>query len=227
MMLILWSGGADSTYLLWKILNSTEENHGHKIRVLSISYDQQIANSAPQRIAQENIKSFLQKKGFTNIQYIDISYLTTHQIQPGGNIQAPFWIAQAAIHLQRNEDLLTGYVYGDETLTDRVDLEHMFNAIQRLRSNNGYLLFPLRFVEKFQIYQELQEVGLLDLIYFCGEATQCQNDVNICKSCIKHHTTMWQLTHFRKSRRIWGFDPELPTEKDYIRQNKDWNHDYD
>ena len=182
MSLLLWSGGCDSTLMLYKLLNVVGSSD--KIRTISIMHPQLPANIQQQR-ARDKIEKFLNKSQLS-FERTEISMHTNASIVSSGNlIQPPLWLSLAQVHLEATEDLYVGYIKLDDFWHYHTYATQAFDNLQYIMGKTGKLKFPLEWLERKEISNELKRIKLYDKCWWC-ENPKNRNTCGKCHAC-KHH----------------------------------------
>ena len=143
-MLITWSGGCDSTFLLLKYLME-----GKNVRTLSVTHDQ-VPQSNHEKEARIRIRNALMKRGL-NFSHHEMTISgdgITLECGQGGMHQPAIWLSAAIGHLQDKEDLHLGYVKEDDFWHYRQWYWDAFQNLKVICNKSGTLVFPLEWTEK-------------------------------------------------------------------------------
>ncbi len=191
-MLVLWSGGCDSTLVLYDLAR-TEGTKEKPIRTLTIVHPQVLA-----RREQAKARIAILKKFKEDGLHVQANHIVVHQsggleVSAYGNAQSILWLSTAVLYLEDKEKLYTGHNMDDGDIwPDAVTLNVAFTNLCQVGCRESSWVTPLIFVEKRQILQRLKDAGLLDLCWWCEnpqDGKPCRN----CNPCILHETAMWQL----------------------------------
>jgi len=190
-MLLSWSGGCDSTVMLYEALKTKKDNE--TVRAISVSHIQ-VTNSEISKIARAKIKAKLARAGLT-FQHVEVA--VTHegsfQIEPCGGLSQPaLWLQVATSYLEQAEDLALGYITGDDIWHYRNYLCEAFQNTQVISNRSGQLQFPLEWYTKSAIIERLKEVGLYNLCWWC-EFPSKGRPCTRCAVCIRHKTALYRL----------------------------------
>lgn len=165
---VLFSGGLDSTYLVWK--NLVDGNIVLPIYV-------EIENNEVKTILEKNRIKLLHKefsKEFTSYKIENIYYgirVSVHADEDGLHFkQMPIWIfAGVFIQGMDIDELQIGYVMNDDAISYIDDIKNIYHSYQTICDPMKPLAFPLTKRKKWQIVQELPK-KYLDLIFSCENA---------------------------------------------------------
>ena len=178
--LVLWSGGCDSTLdLVWAL----KAKNAH-VRTISFTHPQLGAN-LEQTVARSKLKKKLEKK-YGAFESLEFS-LGDGLINQYGLAQPVMWTTNAAMALLKDEDLLVGYIRGDDVWHYRSELLSIFQICQKLTGKEGEILFPLEWVDKGEVIGYLHEEGLLKDTFWCEKPENIGRSCGECSSCKIHN----------------------------------------
>lgn len=183
-LLIPWSGGLDSTYLLYKALKDN-----HTVTTLSMNLRNNIGQQFLENEAREKIKIILSDMKLSILTRflesdIDVkSYSNNFEL-----VQPPIWVLFSALTLHEYiDEIQFGYVLGDHANSYIDDILNLFEAIKPfMKSKNAKITFPIIKQHKKDLYDRLP-TEIKNAISYCenpiGEKyIACRK----CDSCIKH-----------------------------------------
>jgi hypothetical protein len=165
---VLFSGGLDSTYLVWK--NLTDGNE-----VLPIYIE--IENNKIKSILEKNRIKLLHKefrKEFhDNIH--DIQYTLKVSVEANEDSlyfkQLPIWIFGMIFSQSMNVDeIQIGYVCNDDAISYLEDIQNIYKSYQNVCEPMKPLVFPSAKMKKWQMAHKLPK-QYLDLVFSCENAT--------------------------------------------------------
>jgi len=170
---VLFSGGLDSTYLVWKNLMD-----GNIVLPIYV----EIENNFVKTILEKNRIKLLHKefsKEFnSSITYDEkiknIHYGIRVSVHADENSlyfkQMPIWIF-AGVFIQGMEidELQIGYVSNDDAISYIDDIRNIYNSYQSISEPMKPLVFPLTKTKKWQMVQELPK-QYMELIFSCEDA---------------------------------------------------------
>ena len=104
-----------------------------------------------------------------------------------GMVQPVMWITNAAMTLLEDEDLLVGYIQGDQVWHYRTEVLTIFQTCQKLTGKRGEILFPLEWVDKGEVIRYLHEEGLLKDTFWCERPKSIGRSCGECSSCKIHN----------------------------------------
>lgn len=187
-MLILWSGGCDSTLCLLDAAKLSP------VRAIAIEHP-----NFPAREEQAKARTGLLKAIQPRCEPISVSTLVITRpeqkfdcVSAGGIMQACMWITNAQIHLLENEDLCVGYIRGDDIWHYRQTLVEMYERLRCITHKTGNLTFPLEWTNKAGVIRRLRDEAILDLCWYC-ESPRDGIACGHCMSCLTHRTGLAQM----------------------------------
>ena len=165
---ILFSGGLDSTYLVWK--NLTEGNEVQPIYV-------EIENNRTKTIMEKNRTKLLVKefdKEFPN-KIRDVKHILKVNVDAQEDSlyfkQVPVWMLAIVFAQDLNVDeIQIGYVANDDAIGYLQDIQNVYKAYEPLMRYLKPLAFPLSKKPKFDMARELPE-NYRKFIFSCEYAT--------------------------------------------------------
>jgi 7-cyano-7-deazaguanine synthase in queuosine biosynthesis len=215
-VLLLWSGGADSTVALLRLLR---ESPTIRVRTLSIQHPQFAARKeqlAARNLIQERLKS-AQSLTFDRLE-VEIRHSADAGLD-GAACQAATWLSIGQGYLAPNEDLALGYMATDSIWHTAEQLRQAFAALQAAQRKDGQLQFPTEWDERPEILSALDEWGLTDLCWWCErpevlplaavsaefikQERPLTKACGTCHPCEEHAAGRWLLS-MRADRRARG-----------------------
>lgn len=199
MSLISFSGGCDSTVLLYNWAETSSLTY--PVHALSISHEG-VPNLVQQKKARKKIIANLRARGF-HIKHTELS-ITINQsefwFEQGTGVSQPvMWVPSAVQCLKADENLLMGYIRSDDIMHYRKDLFDLFDTSQRLIGKTGKLELPLEWTPKTEIIKRLRDIKLYDLVWYCEGNTTSPIPCGHCSSCTKHRLALYELDELSKT----------------------------
>lgn len=172
---ICWSGGCDSTLLLyWNAKNNPNDT----INAISIVIDEQ---NTQQRKMEKKTREKLKKLLPKNIKYHEIRVKTELSNMTW---QMPIWACYVIPTLSDGDTLKMAYLSSDgkDFWLKRDDLVKSFEALMKLQGKpNCKILFPYEENTKGWIIQQLKAIKLYKYTWYCGSPKGNKP----CKKCMK------------------------------------------
>ena len=202
MSLVLWSGGCDSTLVLWDLLQKQSRNDP-PIRTLSIDHFAVWAGKE-QAAAREKIMGVLRKQGYrvenelVTIQCGDRTGLPSKGPSGSGTSgfripQAALWIGQAVEHLEPEENLYVGYIRGDDMWHHVQEWRWAFQYMAYLVGRTGNLFAPLEWSTKANVIERLRGAGLFPYCWTCSDPKDGK-ECGRCKECMTQYLAVYELS---------------------------------
>ena len=174
-VLVAWSGGVDSTYLIDQYLSQGYEVHALPIKILNNTH--QVAREMKARDTM--IKRYFNKYNFMCLQSIEISF-----DQIGDCLiyqQTPFWLMGLIISAKQDyKEVAIGYVMNDDAISHLEEIKQIWNSYAGIAPSLPPLVFPLTKTKKEHAYERLPQ-ELKSLVTWCANET---NDKDKCGKCI-------------------------------------------
>lgn len=189
-MLLLRSGGCDSTYVLAERLKAKEP-----VRTISIVHPQFNLNAEQKHARKLVVEHFKRKKITWPHLDFEISrrhpFGYRHNVQMGGCLPG-IWIGIAAAHLEQAEDLGIAYIKGDNAIHWLESIRGAFASLQSLSWRTGKLELPVEWLSKAQIIAGLKRHRLLGKTWWCENPNNGRK-CGKCSPCMTHKTAEWVL----------------------------------
>jgi 7-cyano-7-deazaguanine synthase in queuosine biosynthesis len=212
-MIVLWSGGLDSSLLLHCAANNLQcgdfdfgkyEDAGKRLLAVAIVHDQVGAN-AQQECARLNMLKAWHGNTKRTIEYarINVSH-DSLATRSNGLVQPQFWLTTVVPMLGDHEDLFIGYIRSDDIWHYRQHVENAFWGMQGLSHKDGKLIMPMEWFSKSEVISgvkhaahpdldshlscERRLVGLDKLVWYCESPAANHSGVPCgrCGSCETH-----------------------------------------
>jgi len=191
-MLILWSGGVDSTLILYKSL--IQSNRGCSVRTLSINHPQ-VAGVKRMKEARAAIVSYLkQRYDFSTIEIdFQVDGKTIDDIKHDGLTQPLLWLFPALMYVDDDEPIVTGDIEGSGVLRHFDKLLGIVDYSAAILGKRITMDTPLLHYSKAEVIKEFRSLdeNLFLMTRYCESKKKkpCMK----CGSCIVHATALWQL----------------------------------
>jgi hypothetical protein len=166
-VLLFFTGGLDSTYLLWKNLEM-----GNSVWPVYVEIENNTNKTQIEQQQTKYIWSLLKDKYPDQLKEID--FLNKIKISGGGTVslpQAPLWILFAlyAQDVEMHDEVQIGYVQDDAVTASYLkDMEKMYYSFLPLTNGLVDLVFPLRKKAKYHMIKELPE-DIFNAIIICED----------------------------------------------------------
>lgn len=192
-MIVLWSGGCDSTLMLLDLVKEASQNS--PIRTISINHE---CIGGKGRSARLQIRAILEARKlpitFSEIDIKDGEKNVCMQIgKDGFSLQPSIWISEAMRYLSENEDLYVGYIKTDCVWHKMHELRSAFEWLQKLSGKTGTLKTPLEWCSKCEVLKELKkDKDIFDKTWWCEYNNE--SPCGVCEPCRTHNTALWQIS---------------------------------
>ena len=196
-MLLLWSGGLDSTWMLYRALLDT--SRGESVRTLSVNYEQ-VGGVKQDRTARNKLLRLFKMADyrFPHIE-VDVSIRAKNQdhCTSYGVIQPIMWVFHALLHADHGETIRLGYIKGDCALQHLDKLEYIKNYVGDILGKKLTLDFPLFNTPKYEIIRQVKKEAewILDNVWYCEPPGNkaIRKPCGECECCKAHRTALWQV----------------------------------
>lgn len=194
MALVLFSGGCDSTLVLYNLIKELPNQY---IKVLSINHNQVNAISE-NKLARQKIKEEFKKREldkYLEFLEVDINNNSSTNVIAGGVVQPIIWCTIAVLYAQTQDTIYFGYHLGDDFWMYKTEFENAIYNMSKVCNKEIKIQYNLGHLRKADIIKELKDRGLYDLCWYCEhpkEGMPC----NECLPCITHKTGLWQNETF-------------------------------
>lgn len=210
MTLVCWSGGCDSTLVLYELAKQAScfdpsVDSGKPVRAISFSFSQVPANREQAR-ARTRILEWMKARNYP-VEHLEVKVDTNEALNQYGNPQATMWLlAQQALRV--DEHLYSGYHRGDDFWHNGHHFTETFKALQAHAFRTGQWIFTLAADAKYQIIEKLKktadpgrpETSLYDLCWWCADARSMDEKEKLrdtpcgkCPSCITHTMALKEI----------------------------------
>ena len=183
---VVWSGGADSTYLLhWYATYSSIQNPVHAITVDS---HPQLNKKfmAAQRTARSRYLKFAEKSGLhIEVHTVSQDYSEKTLIGIGENVsgQPMMWLCSIMPFIQDDDMVYFSYIFEDGIWHHKKEFQDVFYSICRLKNIDATLEFPLEEFRKYQILKRLSEYEIKDNMWWSCEEPKNKKPCGVCYKC--------------------------------------------
>jgi len=176
-IMVLWSGGMDSTFLIWKLLRE-----GHEVTATYID----IMNNATK--TKRELKSITKISKLFSVYSFTLLPTQHVSISPGHNMylqQTVCWGLVLPV-CEDMDELHLGYIMNDDAVSFIPEIKQMFNGYKGLIQNLPKLKFPLLKYNKQYIWNNLPE-KIRKHTTWC-ESPRIKDNCGTCIPCKRHKT---------------------------------------
>lgn len=190
-VLIPWSGGMDSTYLVYKAIMAGCE-------VTTAYYEienNSIKVKAELKARNEMMDYFRTLASEHGTRYYDRGTIFKMNTGGGFNIspigvfsQTPLWVLASAYYAADYDCVAMGFVQGDETISWQKEYIHLFDAYKKIRRDftepsKVKLIFPISRTKKDAIHY-LLPIELKYKTWTCEDPINIENSLYECGCCL-------------------------------------------
>jgi 7-cyano-7-deazaguanine synthase in queuosine biosynthesis len=201
---VIWSGGADSTYLLHKLLTNSTQHW--PVIALSIDKHTQLHQGLleKQREARENYKAFVKKKHVGFLKHRVVRVETDAALDIGS--QVALWISSLVPYVGKGQELNFGYIRGDTFWHER---RHAVAMIEAIHSIHYYpndekitVKYPIEWMQKHEVLEGLKKFGVPNKCWWSCEKPENGKACGRCDKCLELEVGRFVLNGSRTYRRI-------------------------
>jgi 7-cyano-7-deazaguanine synthase in queuosine biosynthesis len=172
---VLFSGGVDSTYLIWKNLKEGNRVHPYYIEIKNNENKTKLEKNRIELLFTEFKKEYPDL--ITNIKYGMDIYIT--ESNGLSYVQMPIWLLGVLFFSDRNiDEFQIGYVCGDDMVSYVDDILKIYNSYKSVKNYDVKLKFPILKMHKDIIYSELPP-KYLSLTVTCENPTIIEGNGDI------------------------------------------------
>lgn len=181
---VIWSGGADSTYILDHYAGVSSEDY--PVVALSVVEHTHLKREQVkiQNEAQARYLAHAKKKGY-HIKHEKVSVRGNFQLfadVQNGMGQPLLWFVYLLSCVGENDTVHLGYIKGDSFWHNRTIFEDAFKALCRLKGLKAALSYPCEWDQKVNILEKLKKAKVPN---DCWWSCDHPEDGKVCKGCEK------------------------------------------
>lgn len=205
--IVMWSGGTDSTLLLYELL----QTYGPE-KVIAISYNYPWLLKSKFEMENRYRELFKAKLRIVDPRLADFNHSVmtisvdnmirgNHDNNRIGYIQAASWLLSIPQFATKNSYIYLGSIINDELETVKSEsLNQLFEGICGVIGKDLYLRRPYLLFKKFMIIQKLIEYKLYDSTWFCEMPYNTNNKIcGKCNPCLTHLEALHTLAYLYES----------------------------
>lgn len=200
---VLWSGGTDSTLLLYELLDLYGSDN---VIAISLKYPWLDETKwKTEMLHREAIKSRLALRGkrfagFTHSEItISIENINKHLYLSHRGVfgypQAVSWISIISVFMDDHSYLYTGGIRDDDLIIRRDPYHDLFISIAKTLDKEITLREPYLYLTKADILYKLFEYNLYDDIWYCELPKNVNEQCCLCTPCKTHMNALTKLTN--------------------------------
>ena len=148
---LVWSGGLDSTCLLFDLL----KNHD-KIRLISF-HSPGLSSGKEDITSRKYILKILEKyhRGKYTYEVKNIEFMN--------NWQTCHWFTNLGLLIKKDSEIHMGYIRTDDFWHYKAELEHVFYSIQKIDNLDSKLVYDYEWKTKEQIKEKAKKLGIINI----------------------------------------------------------------
>jgi len=182
--IVFWSGGYDSTLILWNEAKRAKENHENFITAWSLKWDRLGENKVKsEELCRKSFIAFVKESLGIRIdnEVIELK----HDMQPFSNglSQAPLFMSLCAYMAQDGDLILFGFHRGDDFWHYVGEFNRVLDSVNKSMKKTVKYTFPLEWEAKADIVRQVREEGIERYCWTCEGATTLMVPCNNCVPC--------------------------------------------
>jgi 7-cyano-7-deazaguanine synthase in queuosine biosynthesis len=202
--IVLWSGGCDSTLLLYELLDA----YGSK-NVIAVSYNYPWLHPTKAKIESNHREAFKSKmkllgERFSNFNHhefgINMIGDKVMSIPPlNGLPQAMGWLFMIPMYANENSYIYAGYVKDDDFSTGgyKHHYTNIFDSVNKLIGRENLTLrLPYVGLSKYEIISNLIKNEIYDTAWYCEMPSSEHSPCMECHPCQAHISSLTYLSMF-------------------------------
>ena len=217
-VLILASGGLDSTYLVWDNLNK-----GNSVTAMYIEITnnhQKVIVEKKCLLEQEKVfKTFFPKAEY-NLQLDNVSFGVNNMNTDLVFSQMPIWLTSLLFFTNGFDEIQLGYVMNDDAISYLDEVKSIYNQYKVLcyeKDSFPKLIFPLSKKKKYEMLRDLSS-EFHPLLTFCEWPNVSDNEKiiipcgNICAACKRYNYEEIYKSIMNPSHSVYTITPDLKSD---------------
>jgi len=194
--LVLWSGGSDSTLLLYQL---SKNNSDDTINAVSIctSYAPDSIEIKKEKNCRENIKKYFNEIGIKNVIYteIEINMPLNREFETWSSLMfyPIIYLGNISPYLKPNDMVYLAYIKEDIELHFKYPILNLAKLISSIININFELKFPFEYKSKIDVLDEIIKLNLLDKVSWCSHPLNDGSPCKKCRSCVMHYSALYGL----------------------------------
>lgn len=183
---VAWSGGADSTLLLYLLCKELNKDGKKPVVLISESWYLTGKKKISEAKARDNIEREFIARGLefdkmrirSEVTVPDGLWGTTFGLQQPG-----LWVMQFMPVMKENSIVHFGYINGDHFWYHDNDFIDMVNSYDKMLNSHTELSFELQYTDKVEVLSMLKEFDLLKFIWYCETPERVGQPCGLCHPC--------------------------------------------
>jgi 7-cyano-7-deazaguanine synthase in queuosine biosynthesis len=194
---ILWSGGMDSTLILYETLRYYDPS---QVRAYSFIYPWLDTKKAErERKYRNSFKMFMDIKGIRfdhvemGLNFSDLS--TVVNIKGLGNVQFYTWMTQVLPFLDDGDAIYTGHLQDDTSPTALEAMGNLMDYAAKILARDMSYRTPLLHFHKTDVIWACMQAEIYNTAWFC-ECPTTDDPCMMCEPCRTHMAALYVLATF-------------------------------
>jgi len=217
-MLIPWSGGIDSSLILYDALYwwygtkdvtwSVPGHHDNYIfkrkdgrpRTIAMECTQIDSNQEEmQTKSRDKLMRFFKRKKW-DFDHTTIQIPTNDHVSISGSFPQPImWLTQAALYVRDEEPLLMGWIRGDDATARWCEFRDLWRMLTNINGKRSELILPLHTYRKYHVVERAKDLGILSKCWYCENPKDNGRPCQQCDCCLTMIGTQAILDHQKKT----------------------------
>lgn len=194
--LVLWSGGCDSTLLLYYLSKNNPNDNIHAISVVT-NYAPYTEGAEKEYICRNNIKEYFNEIGIKNILYtqVDVNMPLNGDFEPKSNYMFTsfMYIANISPYIRSGDIVNYAFIREDVELHFKYPILNLGKMLSIIIGIDFKIQFPLEFKSKIDVLEEIINLNLLDKVSWCSHPLKDGSPCKKCRNCLMHYSALHGL----------------------------------
>lgn len=197
-----WSGGTDSTLLLYELLMT----YGSK-RVKAITWNYPWYHESKfnnESVCRDNFKEYMENKYSIKFDHVIMTVSNDNYsvfAKPGGNAQSVGWLMTIPLFMQDGDYFYDTSIREDDIVPNRDHMISLANEASILLYRDITFRQPYLHLQKNEIISKLMYYGIYDYTWFC----EFPRDDKICMNCAPcklHYSALCTIEAFNTNQDV-------------------------
>ena len=182
--IILWSGGGDSTYLIYKLTTENPKELYHVVfyeNPIFVNYNNYI------KIKLQNILKKFNNMGIDNIifqenkLYFNVEKIKYPTLYPTIPLSYHFDLIQ---YFDQETKVYQGFIKEDAEFHNKYLFFNLYDLFSKFLNLKLNIEFPLEYISKINIIENLIKLNLHKDVTYCVNIDEKGNSCNKCRNCL-------------------------------------------
>ncbi len=194
--IVLWSGGCDSTLLLYQLSKSNPDKSVHAVSICT-SYAPDAIEIKREKVCREKIKKHFNEMGINNILYteINVDMPLNEEFESWTSLMffPIIYLGNITPYLKHGDIVYQAYIKEDIELHFKYPILNLAKLVSAIIGVNFEYKFPFEYKSKIDVVDEIIKLGLLDKVSWCSHPLKDGSPCKKCRSCIMHYSALYGL----------------------------------